>query len=308
MRIGRVREIWRFPVKSMAGERLAGAALGPLGIPGDRGWALRDDEAGEIRGAKKWPALMQCAARYRREPDGRGVPPVDITLPDGSRTASDDPEVDARLSALVGSRVSLWPLQPAADRQHYRRVPLAPALLVRLGQVRALRPLIPLFIKLGRLEPRLRELLGREPEEPLPDFGILPPELFEYTSPPGTYFDAYPVHLLTTASLAAMARLHPAAAWDARRFRPNFLVEAEVGVEGLVEAEWSGRTVRLGEAALRCEIPTVRCGMTTHAQDGLPKDPSVLRAIVRDADQNLGTYARVARPGRVAVGDAVELV
>src|SRR3954454_18618545 len=88
--IGRVREIWRYPVKSMAGAELDGCRVGPRGIPGDRGWATRDgrwatpDEgAGELRGAKPLPKLMQCSARSRDPPEGAngGVPQVDITLP-----------------------------------------------------------------------------------------------------------------------------------------------------------------------------------------------------------------------------------
>jgi uncharacterized protein YcbX len=58
---------------------------------------------------------------------------------------------------------------------------------------------------------------------------------------------------------------------------------------------------------LKCEIPTVRCGMTMQAQAELEKDPSILRSIVRDADQNLGIYASVIGPGEVRVGDSVEL-
>ena len=49
-------------------------------------------------------------------------------------------------------------------------------------------------------------------------------------------------------------------------------------------------------------------GMTTRAQAGLPKDPTVLRTVVRDAGQNLGVYASVVNTSRVAVGDAVELL
>ena len=92
-----------------------------------------------------------------------------------------------------------------------------------------------------------------------------------------------------------------------RRFRPNFLIETERDIRGLIEAEWSGRTVRVGGVELKCELPTVRCGMTMQAQAGLEKDPSVLRTIVRDADQNLGIYASVASAGGVKVGDTVEL-
>jgi MOSC domain-containing protein YiiM len=43
------------------------------------------------------------------------------------------------------------------------------------------------------------------------------------------------------------------------------------------------------------------------AQANLPNDPSVLRTIVREAGQQLGIYASVIHPGRVAVGDVVEL-
>ena len=50
---GRIAAIWRYPVKSMRGEELASCSLGSLGIPGDRAWALRDEEAREMRGGKK---------------------------------------------------------------------------------------------------------------------------------------------------------------------------------------------------------------------------------------------------------------
>jgi uncharacterized protein YcbX len=308
MLIGRVGEIWRYPVKSMGGERLDACAVGPKGIPGDRGWALRDEAAGEIRSAKYLPLLMQCKSRYREEPAAAGMSPhVEITLPDGSLTGSDDADVNQRLSEMLGRRVSLWPLQPAADKAHYRRAQAGASILSRVSRLRPLRPHLGSLIRFAGLDAPTREMFSREPDEPLPDFSNTPSELFEFTSPPGTYFDAFPLHLLTTASLAAMARLNPSAIWDARRFRPNFLVETEAGVEGLVEADWTGRTLRLGGQRIKCESPAVRCGMTTHAQGELPKDPSVLRSIVRDAEQNLGVYASALGSGRVNVGDAVEL-
>jgi uncharacterized protein YcbX len=282
-RIGTVRELWRYPVKSMGGEQLARCELGELGIPGDRGWALRDERAAEIRGGKKLPALMRCAARYREEPTPTGVPHADITLPEGETTATDDPRIADTLSRLLGRPVTLWPRQPAEDRDHYRRgLPDHPDMMVEL-----------------------REIFGRTQDEPLPDLSVLPQELFEYTSPLGTYFDVAPIHLLTTASLA---RLGPPDRFDRRRFRPNVLVETDAGVAGLVEADWTGREIRVGGATLRGELPTMRCSMVAQPQPGLPKDPSVLRAIVRDAGQNLGLYASVAAGGTVAVGDPVVLV
>jgi len=121
-------------------------------------------------------------------------------------------------------------------------------------------------------------------------------------------FDAFPIHLLTTASLHAMAGTNPASLWDVRRFRPNFLIDTGDGDTGFVENSWTGRRLRIGEVVMQCEIPTVRCGMTTHVQADLPKDPSVLRAIVRDAGQNLGIYARVITAGAAATRDPVQLL
>jgi uncharacterized protein len=152
------------------------------------------------------------------------------------------------------------------------------------------------------MERELRAIFGRTSDEPLPDLSTIPPELFEYTSPLGTYFDVSPIHLLTSASLAVLG------APDRRRFRANVLVETEPGVTGLVEAGWVGRTIAIGGASIRGELRTMRCGMVTQAQPELPKDPAVLRAIVRDADQCLGLYASVASGGTVAVGDPVTVL
>jgi uncharacterized protein YcbX len=284
--VGTVAEIWRFPLKSMAGEMLDAATIGDDGIVGDRGWAVRDEGAGEIRGAKKIPKLMTCSARYLDEPATGRVPHVRIELPDGEAMTTDDPNAATRLSEYLGRKVSLWPRRPASDREHYRRA----------------APDNPDF------ETELRGIFGRKPDEPLPDLSVFPQELFEFTSPLGTYFDAFPFHVLTTASLQRLAELNPQAVFDRRRFRPNVLIATAPGANGFVETEWVGRTLEVGGAAFRCEIPTVRCSMTTHEQEGLPKDPSVLRTIVRDAAQNVGVYASIVRPGRIAMGDEARLL
>jgi uncharacterized protein YcbX len=105
-----------------------------------------------------------------------------------------------------------------------------------------------------------------------------------------------------------MAQSNPAADWDVRRFRPNFFVRTVEDIEGLVESEWTGRTLRIGTVEVKCEMPAVRCGMTTNAQSGLSKDNSVLRTIVKDAGQNLGVYASVLTAGEVFAGDRVGLI
>lgn len=308
MRIGTVKEILRYAVKSMAGEELNECAVGTLGIPGDRGWALRDETTGEITNAKKLPLLMQCAARYREPPRPDFIPHADMTLPDGTTLGTDAHDVNARLSMLLDRPVSLWPLRPADDLEHYRRRSKTARAFAKLMRFKAFRAALPTLTSFGPAQTQLREGFSREPGEPLPDLSTLPPELIEFTSPLGTYFDAFPIHLLTTASLDEMARLNPSAQWDRRRFRPNFLIETVADIHGLIEAEWDGRKVRVGGVELKCEMPTVRCGMTIQAQAGLAKDPSVLRTIVRDANQNLGIYASVALAGEVKIGDTVELI
>lgn len=308
MFIGTVQQIWRHPVKSMAGESLSECTIGPLGIPGDRGWALRDETTGEITNGKRIPLLMECAAHYQEQPTQSTTPNVRITFPDGTQVRSGDVDVNSRLSQVLGKDVTLWPLQPASNKAHYRRKTAAARTLGRLSRFTAFRDALPGIISLTNQEAGVRELFSREADEPIPNLAVLPAEVLEFTSPLGTYFDAFPINVLTTASLEAMSRFNPAAVWDVRRFRPNFLIQTTEEFEGLIEAGWNGRTLRVGSVELKCEIPCARCGMTTHGHSGLPKDPSVLRSIVKDADQNLGIYASVKQTGGISIGDPVELV
>jgi len=307
MRIGTIKQIWRYAVKSMAGEQLESCMVGERGISGDRGWALRDDRTREITNGKHFPPLMQCAARYRESPSNGLIPHVEMILPDGSQLSSDQEDINERLSELVGHQISLWPLQPASNTEHYRRNSKTARLLGRMARFKPFRAALPALTSFGHANAELREAFSREPGEPVPDLSTLPPEILEFTSPLGTYFDAFPIHVLTTASLELMSRLNPAAVWDVRRFRPNFLVETDEHVRGLIESEWSGQKIHLGSVELKCEIPTVRCGMTIQAQKDFPKDPSILRSIVKEADQNLGIYANVITTGEVRIGDAVEV-
>ena len=129
----------------------------------------------------------------------------------------------------------------------------------------------------------------------------------------GTSFvDLGILHLLTTASLSALAAAAPDVTVDVRRFRPGIVLDTP-GEHGFVENDWGGRTLRIGEVEVTVGEPTPRCVMTTVAQDGLPREPGVLQAI---AEHNrlsnevgtfacLGAYANVARPGTIRVGDEV---
>ncbi len=284
MEVGTVAEIWRYAVKSMGGERLPATDIGTTGLPGDRAWAVRDEVRGGIRGAKKLPGLMQFQAAYPSSPAASGSSPATITLPNGSTANTADADINERLSAALDHAVSLWPLLPASAQDHYRRG--AP--------------------DQEDLEQELRDMFGRQPGEPLPDLGLFPPELLEYESPPGTYFDAFPILLLSTASMESLRDTSDAVI-DVRRFRPNFLLDIP-GVSGFPEQAWRGRRLKLGDAVLNVTVECPRCVMTTHGFDDLPRDPGIMRTLVQEAGGNLGVYATVETPGRVTMGDSIELL
>lgn len=307
MLIGRLRSVHRYPVKSMAGESLDVTEVGLDGLLGDRAFALRDDKAGEIRGAKRWPRLMQCSARYRGTPTATEQPAAAITLPDGIETSTDDPRASKLISAWLGLAVTLCPRMPASDKQHYRRAQPGASIAGVLARSSTLRKVVARLALIGPAGAALRREFGREAGDALPDLSVFPAELFAYVSPPGTYFDAFPIHVVTTATLAALSAKQPTSDWDARRFRPNFLIETSPELSGCVELGWAGRVLRVGGVRLECTVPTPRCSMVSHAQPALAKDPGVLRAIVRESKQSVGIYARVLQPGRVSAGDAVEL-
>ena len=169
MIIGTVKEIWRHPVKSMAGDRLGVCTVQSLGIPGDRGWALRDELAKEITNGKRIPLVMQCAARYREEPANGTIPHVDITFPDGTTIGSDSPDINTRLSEVLGKPVTLWPLQPASNKAHYRRNKRGARLAGVMGRFSAFRALLPAMTSFGSMNKDLRETFSREANEPIPD-------------------------------------------------------------------------------------------------------------------------------------------
>jgi hypothetical protein len=101
--LGHVKEIWRFPVKSMQGSTVPESLVTPRGLTG-RGWAMRDDTRQVVQWGKLYPQLMLCVARYRQDPAPGISTPVDITFPDGSVLGSDDPAVQRKLSELCRRR------------------------------------------------------------------------------------------------------------------------------------------------------------------------------------------------------------
>ena len=98
--VGSVAELWRFPVKSMLGERLDRVDLTERGVFGDRAYALVDVDTGKVVSAKSlrvFPDLLGCRAAFVEAPQlGRDLPPVRITFYDGPSLISDSPRPSLR--------------------------------------------------------------------------------------------------------------------------------------------------------------------------------------------------------------------
>ena len=216
MDLGKVDSIFRYPVKSMMGEKIEETCVTSNGVLGDRVWAVRDEVRGGIRGAKKIPQLMQLSAACIVEPTEHGCDPAAVTLADGEVIRTDDQNINARLSQALNHKVTIWPIMPREQLDHYRRG--AP--------------------DSDDLETELRQVFGRTADEPLPDLSIFPPEILEYESPPGTYFDAFPILILSNKSLEAMNQRQPASIFDQKRFRPNLLIEDFNSVGDFPEQAW----------------------------------------------------------------------
>jgi len=116
-------------------------------------------------------------------------------------------------------------------------------------------------------------------------------------------FDTLPLSVLTTQTLAALSTL-VGVALDARRFRPNLLIDSAAD-EPFREDTWVGRVLRIGELRVRIDKRDKRCVVVNVDPVTTRRYPAILRAIARERDACLGVYGSTVQPGRVAVGDPV---
>ena len=115
------------------------------------------------------------------------------------------------------------------------------------------------------------------------------------------------VHIITTATIDALGELAPTSRIEARRFRPNLIIDVP-DEKGFVEESWIGSTITIGnDVKLKIIKPTSRCVMTTLAQGDLPNDMNVLRTLAQKNKGNFGVYAEVITTGRIRIGDAIEM-
>ena len=117
-----------------------------------------------------------------------------------------------------------------------------------------------------------------------------------------SHFDEGPLHLVSTATLAAIGEPRTV---DARRLRPNLVLELDPG--GADEESWSGRRVAVGEVLLEVLYAMPRCVMLDHEQADLPPAPHLLKTVTERRGGDAGVVADVLEGGTVRVGDEVRL-
>ena len=228
--VGYVSALWRYPVKSMAGESLDDVEVSWNGLVGDRRWAFIRGH--RVRSGFPWLTIRDLPelAHYRprlAEPDRPNASPTLVRTPDGG-------ELDVA----------------------------APALAAELGRgVRVIKQ----------------------------DRGV---------------FDAMPLSLLTTQTVASLGKLVDTDL-AVERFRPNLLVDAPG--RDFPEDAWVGGVLRLGGLRMRVDRDDKRCVVVTVDPVTLVRTPAILRTIARERDMRIGVYGSTVEPGRVAVGDPVEL-
>jgi uncharacterized protein YcbX len=281
MLLGRLKELWRYPVKSLQGERLADAQISVRGIAYDRGYALLDLDTQKIASVKRprmWGYLLQCQARVVSADSA-----VCITLADGREMLADQGDVDEALSLLTKRSVHLEHTPPQAP-QIERYWPDVDGLA-------------------------LRDMVTSGP------IGQGAPEgtFFDY-APLHLLTTTTLAHLgkLYSRGQVDVRRFRPNLVIEAS--------EASESSRGFVENAWVGQTIQIGDAVrLRVTDPVPRCVVPTLPQGALEEDIGILRAVAQHNRPPvpalggarlpcLGVYASVVRDGAIHIGDAVRLL
>jgi uncharacterized protein len=289
--VGTIRALWRFPVKSMLGEELDAADLTEGGIVGDRAYAIRDRETGKVASAKhskRWPDLLGCRAAFVEPPHpGDALPPVRIELADGHSVQSDAADVDAVLSRFFGREVEL----ARAAQNGYT--------------IDQYHPDLENYDPDGHRDEVVEAQLGAAffNERGLPS-----------AVPEDSFFDLFPLSVLTTSTLDELGDLEPQSRFDLRRFRMNVIVDTPE--RGFVENEWLGRKLAIGgDVQVGVSLPDPRCCMPGLPQEDLPRDPQVLKALARHNRIDVagalypcaGVYAVAEATGTIRKDDSVRL-
>jgi uncharacterized protein YcbX len=268
---GSVVSLWRYPVKSMRGEELSATEVTGHGLAGDRAYALidsADGKAATAKNPKKWPTLFGFSAAFIEQPrSGASVPPIRITMPDGTTATSQQRDLDQLLSQALNRRVTL---NAAAD-DHARAV-----------DAEAYWP----------------DMDGLDFRDIVTSFTLPEGTFFDCAAVHLlTTATLDRLHQLYPQGRFEVPRFRPNIVIAPDAAEHDFVENAWVGHTLAI-----GDSVRLSVVR-----PALRCVMTTLAQGDLPHDPGILRTVARHNKAVVGVYATVERGGTVRRGDAVRV-
>ncbi len=116
-------------------------------------------------------------------------------------------------------------------------------------------------------------------------------------------FDTMPLSLVSTRTLASISAIADVSV-DARRFRPNLVVESFVDTD-YPEDKWVGSVVRIGSMRMRIDKRDKRCVMVNVDPVTTVKNPAILRAVAQERESCLGVYGTTVEPGLTNLGDIV---
>jgi hypothetical protein len=255
----------------MMGEELNASHLTECGVLGDRAYAVVDSSDGKVASAKnprKWPNLFDCRASFLDPPHiGAKLPPVRITLPDGTIVTSQQVDHNKILSQALNRQVTLNAVEPGD-----------------------LRP--------ANAEEYWPDMEGLDHRDTVTDFTLPEGTFFDCatihlltTATLDRLRELYP------NGRFEVRRFRPNIVVEAAAGEKSFVENGWIGHTIRI-----GNDVRLSITG-----PCPRCVMTTLPQGDLPKDPGILRTAAQQNQANVGVYANVARGGTIRRGDPVRL-
>lgn len=274
--VGRVSALARYPVKSMLGEDLDELDINERGTVGDRAYAMRELATRQIVSAKKFAKLFEFRATYEAPPAVGRVTPIKIALPDGRTIHAEDADASAAISEALGRKVAL----ERCEGVHNEHAGIDPA------NVFADVP--------------VEKVLPGLTERTLPD---------HFALEKSSFYDTAVMHVIASGTLRHMAKLAaPGSRFDRRRFRPTIFVDSGDADDAFLEDEWLGGVLEVGDSVKIVSMqPALRCVMTTHPQEDLPRDYAILRTAAFHHQANVGVFAKVGAAGKVRLGDPVYL-
>jgi MOSC domain-containing protein len=269
--VGAVMSLWRYPVKSLMGEELNATAITERGLLGDRAYALVDSSDGKVATAKnprKWPTLFDFRAGFVEPPRlSADLPPVRITLPDGTIATSQQSDLNQIISNTLSRKVTL----NAAE--HGRAGP-------------------------ANAEAYWPDMEGLDYRDTVTNFALPDGTFFDCatvhlltTATLDRLRELYP------QGRFEVRRFRPNIVMKAASVERSFIETSWIGHTLEIG----------GEVRLSVTGPCARCVMTTLPQADLPGDPGILRTAAQHNQAHVGVYASVVRGGTIRRGDPVRL-